>query len=232
MRNFRNALLALAALAALTVPLGWAGAAWAQMGRGMGGGPPQIPGIFKPSVGEGSEYQMTTKDGTMDIEYAVVGKETVDGQDGYWNETRIKGGKGGGTVMKTLMVTGGDNPGIKRMIVQAPGQEPMEMPMGMMSGMMKSMAKSAPQQSGKESAAPMGEKVGTEMITVPAGTFLCDHYKSKSDNGGDVWISTKVYPYGLVKMVSKDSTIVLQKTLSDQTSEIKGEPKKMEMPHF
>jgi hypothetical protein len=226
MKHFRNLLLAMAALAAL------GGAAWAQMGRSMGGGPPQIPGIFKPSVGEGSEYQMTTKQGTMDMEYAVVGKETVDGQDGYWNEIRIKGGKGDGTIMKQLMVSSGDNPGIKRMIVQPPGQQPMEMPMGMMSGMMHQQMKPSGQPSGDKAAASMGEMVGTETITVPAGTFLCDHYKSKSDNGGDVWISTKVYPYGLMKAVTKDSTIVLQKTLTNQTSEIKGEPRKMEMPHF
>jgi hypothetical protein len=228
MKSTRNSFIVMAAVAAVAVPLVWAGAAWAQMGRGMMGGPPQIPGFFEPKVGEGSEYQMTTKDGTMDIQYAVVGKETVDGQEGFWQEIRIKGGKGDGTVMKQLMVTGGDNPGIKRMIMQAPGQQPMEMPMTMMNGMMQQRRQ---QPAIERNAASMGEKVGTEMITVPAGMFLCDHYKSKEDNG-DVWISSKVSPYGLIKAVTKKATIVLQKTLSNQTSEIKGEPRKMEMPHF
>jgi hypothetical protein len=229
MKSNRKSFLMMAAVAAVALPLVWAGSAWAQMGRGMGGGPPQIPGVFAPKVGEGSEYQMTTKQGNMDIQYAVVGKESVDGQEGYWNEIRMKGGKGEGTVMKQLMVVGGSDPGIKRMIMQAPGQQPMEMPMGMMSGMMKQMQQSG-QASGAKTAGEMGEKVGTETVTVPAGTFVCDHYKSA--NGGDVWISTKVYPYGLIKAVGKDSTIVLQKTLSGQTSEIKGEPRKLDMPHF
>jgi hypothetical protein len=223
MKYLRNLTLAVAVVLAL------AACAWAQMmGRGMSG-PPQIPGWFKPSVGEGSEYQLTTKEGTMNIQYAVVGKESVDGNEGFWSETRIKSGKGAGMVMKQLMVMGGSSPGIKRMIVQPPGQQPMEMPVGMMGGMMQHMPKPAPESADKMPAS-VGEKVGTEPVTVPAGTYLCDHYRSK--NGGDVWISSKVYPYGLVKMVSKDDTIVLEKVLTGETSQIKGEPRKMEMPHF
>ena len=226
MKSYRNSFLVVAVLAAMSVP-----AAFAQMGRGgMGMSPPQIPGIFAPKVGEGAAYQITTKQGNMDMEYAVVGKETVDGQEGYWQEIRMKGGRGAGMIMKQLMVMGGDNPGIKRMIMQPPGQEPMEMPMtGMMAGMMKRMQQT--QESTPRNAADMGEMVGTETVTVPAGTFECEHYKAK-DGNGDVWISTKVYPYGLIKAVTRDSTIVLQKTLTGQTSEIKGEPKKLEMPHF
>ncbi len=206
------------------------GPAWAQMGRGMmGGGPPNIPGLFSAKVGEGAEYQVTSKQGNIDFEMAIVGKDSFEGQDGFWQEVRMKGGKGEGMVMKQLMVSGGSNPGIKRMIVQPAGQEPMEMPMGMMGGM---MGKQATQQAGTKTAADLGEMVGTESVTVPAGTFTCQHYKSKSADGGDVWLTSSVYPYGLVKAVTRDSTIVLQKTLSGQTSQIKGEPKKMEMPHF
>ncbi|MGE5326345.1 MAG: hypothetical protein ACM3NO_04850, partial [Deltaproteobacteria bacterium] len=214
---------------AMEAPERAGGAIWAQMGRGgMGMRPPQIPGTFAPKVGEGAEYQITSKQGNMDMEYAVVGKETVDGQEGYWQEIRMKSGQGTGVIMKQLMVVGGSNPGIKRMIMQPPGQEPMEMPMNMMGGMMQQHMQ---QQAAERAAGSMGEKVGTETITVPAGTFECDHYRSK-DNDGDVWISSKVYPYGLIKAVTKDTTFVLQKTLTGQTSQIKGEPKKLEMPHF
>jgi hypothetical protein len=223
MKRFRNLVFA------LVVATAFAAGAWAQMmGRGRSG-PPQIPGRVNPTVGEGSEYQVTTNGEPMEIQYAVVGKESVDGKDGYWAETRMISGKGAGMVMKSLVVTGGDPPGIKRMIVQRAGQQAMEMPMSIMGGMMKQMMQSAPQDFGKGSAA-MGEMVGTETVTVPAGTFMCDHYKSK--DGGDFWISSKVYPYGLIKAVTKDTTIVLQKTLTDQNSEIKGEPRKIEMPHF
>ena len=35
--------------------------------------------------------------------------------------------------------------------------------------------------------------VGTETITVPAGTFSCDHYRNDTKNS-DVWVSDKVSP--------------------------------------
>ena len=131
----------------------------------------------------------------------------------------MEGGKEGGVVMKHLLVMSGGKPEIKRMIMQSPGQAPMEMPM-MMMGMMK----------GKEQASSegMGEKLGTESVTVPAGTFLCDHYRSTTKAGtADLWVSAKVPPYGMVKMTSADMSMVLVKVLSGETSQIKGEPQKM-----
>lgn len=225
MRLARNVVVVIA------ISLSGVAASWAQM---MGMRPPQIPGEFKPVVGSGAQYTMTTKkdSSSMDMAYAVVGKESVDGQDGYWMEIRLLSGKGGGMIMKQLMVMAGDQPGIKRMIMQPPGRPPMEMPMSMMS-MMKNMPK--PQANGQEGGKNhgMGELVGTESVTVPAGTYECQHYRSQSDRGtADVWITTKISPYGLVKMTSSDSTMVLDKVLTNETSQIKGEPQPMPgMPH-
>jgi hypothetical protein len=206
----------------LALCLGCAGAAWAQMGMGMR--PPDIPGIFKPVVGSGAQYTVTSKkEAPMDMAIAVVGKESVDGGEGYWTEIRMLSGKGAGMIMKQLMVMTGEQAGIKRMIVQPPGRPPMEMPIGMM-GMMKNMPK--PQAGGKNHG--MGEMVGTESVTVPAGTFECQHYRDKSDHGTtDVWFTSKISPYGMVKMTSSDTTMVLDKVLSGETSAIKGEPMKM-----
>lgn len=210
----------------ITMCLGFAGAAAAQMGMR----PPQIPGEFKPVVGSGSQYEISTKkDPKMEMAYAIVGKESVDGAEGYWMEIRMLSGKGEGMVMKQLMVMSGGTPGLKRMIMQMPGRPPMEMPVGMMGGMMKDMPKHTATETGQGHG--MGEKVGTETVTVPAGTFMCDHYRSHSEHGtSDIWISTKVAPYGLVKMTSEDTTMVLQKVLTNETSQIKGEPQKMNFP--
>jgi len=128
-------------------------------------------------------------------------------------------------VMKHLMVLGGDRPQIKRMIMQSPGSPPMEMPMGMMPGMGQ-----RGQGAGAGDTSP-GEKVGSETITVPAGTFECEHYRKTAPHGTvDVWISSKVSPYGTVKMTSGEMTMVLEKVLSNETSHIKGEPQKMNIP--
>lgn len=205
--------------------LGITAIAWAQrMGQ-----PPQMPGEFKPVVGSGAQYEVTMKKNqSMNWAYAVVGKENVAGDAGYWLEMRMEGGKEGGMVVKNLMVMHAGKAEIKRMIMQAPGQRPMEMSMGMMGGMMQ-----RGQQASASKETGMGEKLGTEPVTVPAGTFVCDHYRTQSGKTtADVWISTKISPYGLVKMTSADMTMVLEKVLENQTSHIKGEPQKMEMPHF
>jgi hypothetical protein len=188
---------------------------------------PSMPGEFKPVVGAGAQYEVTTKkNDKVNWAYAVVGKEAVGGAEGYWLEMRLEGGKEGGMVMKHLLVVRGGKAEVKRMIVQTPGQPPMEMPMGMMGGMMPRGQQAASEQN-------LGERVGTETVTVPAGTFLCEHYRSKSGKTpADVWVSTKISPYGLVKMVSEDSTLVLTKVLANETTHIKGEPQKLEMPHF
>jgi hypothetical protein len=204
---------------------GSAAAAWAQMGMGMR--PPTIPGEFKPVVGSGAQYQITTKQGNIDMAVAVVGKESVNGADGYWMEQRMLGGKGGAMISKLLMVMSGGQPGIKRMIVQMPPRPPMEMPVGMM-GMMGGMGKNVPKPETGGGPQGKGEMLGTESVTVPAGTFECQHFRSQSEHGtADVWFTTKVSPYGLVKMTSADTTMTLEKVLEHETSQITGEPQKM-----
>ncbi len=206
----------------MAVILGFALAAGAQFMRE---GPPPLLGAFNPVLGSGAQYQVTTRDHKATWTYAVVGKEKVESAEGYWLEMRMVTEDGKGSIMKHLIVMRGDVPDIKRMILQMPGQPPMEMPMGMMGGMME---RGMPERA-SAGKGDLGEKIGTETITVPAGTFLCDHYRTKSEAGtGDVWLSTKVPPYGMVKMTSQDVTMVLQKVLSNETSQIKGSPQKMD----
>jgi Domain of unknown function (DUF4412) len=224
MQRLRNYLLAAAAALCL------ASSAFSQMMMR----PPNIPGEFKPVVGSGAEYQITTAEGqTRDWAMAVVGKEQVDGQDGYWFETRTNSERGGGKViMKQLMVVQPGNVAIKRMIVQPPGRPPMEMPVGMMNMAMQRGHRAVEAETGPDHG--MGTVVGTEAVTVPAGTFECQHYRS-TENGKttDLWVSTKVSPYGMVKMTSSDGTsMVLQKVLENETSQIQGEPQKMNMPQM
>jgi hypothetical protein len=55
-------------------------------------------------------------------------------------------------------------------------------------------------------------KVGAETITVPAGTFLCDRW-SKDDGKGEVWVSSKVSPMGMVRQVSENSMLFRQQMM-------------------
>jgi hypothetical protein len=211
----------------IALALGFTTGAWGQgMRGGMGRQAPRLLGEFKPAVGSGAQYQMTAKNGTMSFAYVIVGKEDVEGSTGYWMEIRSENPEmPGEMVMKQLLIPGGERPQIKRMIMQSPGRPPMEMPMGMMPGM--GQRERGP---GGGDTSP-GERVGSETITVPAGTFECEHYRKQEPRGPvDVWISSKVSPYGTVKMSSGEMTMVLEKVLSNETSHIKGEPQKMNIP--
>jgi hypothetical protein len=216
----------------LALALTLAAGAWAQRGgrggMGMGQQPP-MPGLQNPALGSGAEYQMSAKGKDMDIAYAIVGKEDVSGSPGFWVEMRMQNAElGGEMVTKMLMVSTGPEAGMKRMIVQRPGQPPMEMT-GMMMGLMQHQPHSTQPNTGGK--ADMGELVGTEIITVPAGTFSCQHYRKQQQNGTvDMWISSQVTPYAVVKLVSADMTMVLEKTLTNETSHVKGEPQKMQFP--
>jgi hypothetical protein len=209
----------------IALALGFAAVGWAQGMRGGMGRAPRLLGEFKPVVGAGAQYQMTAQNGTMSFAYVIVGQENVEGSTGYWMEIRSENpAMPGETVMKQLIVTGGDKPQIKRMIMQMPGRPPMEMPMGMMGMGQRG-------QGARAGDTSPGEKVGSEIITVPAGTFACEHFRKAEPQGPvDVWISSKVPPYGMVKMSSAEMTMVLEKLLSNETSHLKGEPQKMNMP--
>jgi len=205
MRNMR--FFAVAASGLLCTAIG----ASAQMGMRSS---PMPRGVFNPALGSGAAYEITTAEGRkMDIEYAIVGKESVDGKDGYWMEWTTNAMGNGEMVMKVLTVPGDTT--TTRLIMQMPGRAPMEMPQ-QMSGRMSSPT--AP--SDIRSSA---EDVGSESVTVPAGTFTCEHYRMK-DGSGDTWVSTKVAPFGVVKHQGKDATMLLTKVITDAKDKIVGTP--------
>jgi hypothetical protein len=79
----------------------------------------------------------------------------------------------------------------------------------------------------KETSKPLRDelqkwhKVGMEPISVPAGTYLCQHWK-KDSGVGDVWASDKITPMGMVKSVQEHETMVLVKVISGATDHITG----------
>jgi len=186
----------------------------AQMMRG--GGPPQFAGLFNPTIGLGAAYEIQMKDGTKkSMEMAIVGKDTADGKDAFWWEMAITDEKmGGEMVIKTLLVLDAANSHSAKTIMQFPGRPPMEMPAGMGRG--------------DHSRVPTdvrsdAEDVGSETITVPAGTFTTEHYRAK-DGSSDTWVSKGAGPYGLVKHQGKDSTMILTKVIPDYKDKITGTP--------
>jgi len=183
---------------------------------GMRGGPPQFHGVWNPVVGHGGVYEMTGSDGkktTMQI--AIVGKESVEGKDGFWMEMSFENTDRGEMVIKHLIVLDGQQTHVVKAVMQMPGMGPMEMPMQM-------LQRASSQSSDVRNE---GQDLGSESVTVPAGTFVAEHYRAK--DGGDVWAVKDVPPWGLVKFQGKDSSMVLIKIITDAKDKITGTPQPM-----
>ncbi len=188
-----------------------AGATSAQMGMGMR---PSMPsGIFSPVIGAGAQYETSTPDGNKTtIEYALVDKESVNGKDGYWLEWTTNSGRMGEMIMKVLIVPGSADASSK-VIIQIGKNPPMEMPAYGRSGNTP-----RPNMDVRQG----GQDLGKESVTVPAGTFSCEHYHSSP--GGDVWVSSQVPPFGMVKSSNNGMTMVLTKVITGAKDKITGTP--------
>ena len=170
-------------------------------------------GVFHPVIGQGAVYATTNASGPKNnMEFDVVGKDSVDGKDAYWLEFTMTGTQMGDVLAKIEMVVDSGVTYTARTIVQLGNNPPMEMPAAMASN------KRTPTEI-KDKA----DDLGSESVTVPAGTFSCEHYRMK-DGTGDAWISDKVTPFGLVKSQDKDSSTVLVKTVGGVTDKITAAP--------
>jgi hypothetical protein len=175
---------------------------------------PSWRGVWNPVVGAGGTYEVTKKDGTKTtMEMAIIGKESVDGKDGYWFEVTIPGTEVGTMVMKSLTVRNDQDMTSTRMIMQMGDRPPMEMPSRVTQNREKQPA----------DIRQLAEVVGPESVTTPAGTFATTHYKMK-DGSGDVWVADKAGPFGMVKFIGKDNSMVLVKVESDAKDKITGTP--------
>jgi hypothetical protein len=110
------------AVALIALSLGVTGRADAQMGMSMFQ-KPAIAKFFNPVVGKGAQYETTRtghKEGkATSLEMAVVGKESVNGKDGFWMQFVTTDEKGQPMVGKMLFTSDMQS---QRMIMQMKGQ--------------------------------------------------------------------------------------------------------------
>jgi hypothetical protein len=175
-----------------------------------------LSGIWHPVVGSGGAYEWTIGDDKHPLETTVVGKEDVEGKTGYWVETVSTSPNGSQLYFKALMVVNDSGVTSTRTIVQRPGQPPAETDAG---------RNSASQQARPVDMRDQAVLVGTETVTVPGGTFTCQHYRAK-DGSSEVWVSDEISPWELVKTQSKTSSMVLTKVIRDAKDRITGTPRK------
>jgi hypothetical protein len=153
----------------------------AQLGVGMFKRP-NIANIFHPVVGGGAAYERTDNDGQKStMEMSIVGSEMVGTKQGYWMEFTHSGRGDKQPVSGKSLVTPDDFK-FHKMVFMMPGSsQPVEMDMDAAQSHRETMEKDLDK----------WHSVGTESVTVPAGTFSCEHW-SKDDGKGDVWVSSKV----------------------------------------
>jgi len=178
-----------------------------------------IGGAWFPEVGSGSVYEVNNKGHKTSMTVAIVGKEEYQGRTGYWMEMTMQTERGP-MVSKTLMVPGADNKTEAVRTIFVMGGEAYEMDLTMM--------RTDPQQQPQTTdIRKNAERVGTEGITTPAGTFTCEHWRD-TKTGRDMWFSDQVSPWGLVKSESKTGSTVLVQKLTGVKSKITGTPKKFD----
>ena len=190
----------------------------------MGGGPPvpSMRGVWQPVVGSGAAYDTEAKGRKGTMEFAIVGTEPAMGRTGHWLEMTFKDPRQGEMVMKSLVVLDDKNTRIVRMVMYSPEMGAVEFPVEMMGRTGQSAVHEA-------DVRKSGELIGPESVTTPAGTFACQHYRGKDKDGNiyDVWVAESVAPYGLVKMTSKDSSMVLTRVITGARTRITGTPRNM-----
>jgi hypothetical protein len=167
---------------------------------------PLIRKYWNPVVGAGAVHEVTQVEGRKTTtEYDILSQETVDGKKAYWVEFSLASPDFKGKIYgKELIIPEGYQ--ARKLIIQFPAMAAMEMP----------VTAEAQNAETKENA----KLVGTESITVPGGTFECEHLRSP--NGSEAWANAKVAPLKIVKSVDKNETWVLVRTITTVKDAITG----------
>lgn len=176
--------------------------------------------VWNPRVGQGSEYDITTDNHTKThVSFFITGTEDTRGQTGYWLETGMIFESLGQVYSQTLMNVEAGQLHKSKWIVQLANRPPMQMPEGGLPG-----GRRASEAQTDSDFRSRGVRVGAESITVPAGTFQCEHWRAK-DGSGDVWLSSNVVPYSVVKGLDNEGgSMILTRTVNNAKSHISGKP--------
>ena len=160
---------------------------------------PDMSGIWNPVVGAGGSYEMQSADGkTRHLDIFIAGKERVGGKDAYWMEIAVEGGQRPGTTIRSKIWPSLTDPAVQ----SEPDNHSDSGPTA--DGIVRADDGRDASRANSATFAFWDRIVGSETITVPAGTFACEHWHS--NNGSDVWISPKVPPFGLVKSTNKEGS--------------------------
>lgn len=151
-------------------------------------------GTRVPEVGQWAKYQIDVPmlNQAMETRYAIVGSESVNGEERFWFE--FNAATPGSSMTLKFLVSGFPYDSVQAIVGKMGDQLPaMTYPVGAGKSLRSNDNVSEPLRAACDE---MGEGV-EESVTVPAGTFRALRVSPKR-LGKDVWISPDV-PFGLIK---------------------------------
>ncbi len=177
-----------------------------------------------PEVGRWAEYHaLYNQKDPYTIRYAVVGAETRAGKDLKWLELRKTGSKKNANMVYQMLVPGSvEEIGKVEEIVMKSGEKPAMRMDGMMLNMIRGQME---KQSFLNDACKDVTLVGAERVTVPAGKFQTQHFRSAKYTS-DTWLTANV-PFAMVKSVGKTYEMALTSYGKGARSSITEMPQSM-----
>ena len=207
---------------------------------------PVVPGgavaHYKPQNGVWTEYQMKDNDSDGTMKISVVGDEEKDGEHFFWWEMKTVDKKSG--EYSIIKFEGTQNPNdrntVSTFIMQHNDEQPIKYtfkippPDENEEPAKKESEPRTPAANTTENEDKEIKNLGWETITVPAGTFKCQHFVIYDENdkeSDEYWTSDKLPLIPIVKAVnhSDNSTMELVSYGDKAVSEIKGTPKEITM---
>jgi hypothetical protein len=192
------------------------------------GGPAELcRAASEAKIGQWASYDVSggQADGSK-LKFAIVGSERRGDTTLYWLEiagSSAQNPSRNGIMQMLVPGPGARATSIHGMVVKVGSQPALRMSPQMLGMMGSHMAHDNMAMEFARQCAT-GRVVGPETVTVPAGAIPAIHVQSA--DGGDAWLAKDI-PFGLVKAVGRQGTLVLTGHGSDAKSSITEAPQEM-----
>lgn len=185
-------------------PLGCAFALIAVVAHGQGALNEVLSGaLIEPETGVYAWYELTDKESAAKyfLRQAIVGEERVKRKKGYWVETEVIPQVGFPAIYKMLLTgPASEAKNVHEIIVKEGEAAPQRVPIE------ETSAEEEKQEEGTRTA------IGTESVETLEGAISTEHFRIEGSDGvSDLWINESVRPTGIVKLVSPQGQLILQR---------------------
>ncbi len=186
--------------------------------------------VFRtPDVGEFALVRLNSPNQDVDLRFAVIGAEAVDGVTHFWMEIVANPTGSEERLITQLLVPAYpfDVRDVEGYVLKIPGQPATRMP----KSMIMQMGADAGAEMAWQRACAEAVDLGSGTVTVPAGTFDARHFRTRDEDGvdADVWLSRSV-PFAVIMMDHPDGKMELVEFGKGATTLLDEEPVEFRMP--